>query len=333
MKTKYIIVKGAAGLGNRLITLTTAITYAKKTNRRLIVDWSEGQFYKKGENAFFQCFDLKGVDYSAGISDIDAIEHLSVYPGEWKKLLYASNFKFRYVPNWRFFNKVIQKLNLKGDIAKVGGFWKVREATTSQPISLKEKISGIFSPDSFPHSSYFKYSRPEDVVVYLDFQPAKFKTEDFINHIALQPHVKSIIDEYAAKLNLSTNAVGIHVRYTDKMPTKSISTIIDKVKRLGLKDPQIFLATDNAEVYDALKKDFPKLFSFSENVPKPPSATKGIHHHFNDDTSYEMFKQSVVDMWLLSKCQYLFWQGNSSFSLISKYLHNDKRKVFDWMAD
>jgi len=41
---KYLVLKGCAGLGNRLITLLKAIQYCKKTGRRLYVDWADGMF-------------------------------------------------------------------------------------------------------------------------------------------------------------------------------------------------------------------------------------------------------------------------------------------------
>ena len=44
---KYLVLKGIAGLGNRLCTLANAIGYAQKTGRILLVD--EGDNVKKGQ--------------------------------------------------------------------------------------------------------------------------------------------------------------------------------------------------------------------------------------------------------------------------------------------
>lgn len=58
-KTKYLVLKGCAGLGNRFITLMKAINYAKVSGRTLYVDWSDGMFGALGKNAFSEYFDIK----------------------------------------------------------------------------------------------------------------------------------------------------------------------------------------------------------------------------------------------------------------------------------
>ena len=55
---KYLIVKGCAGLGNRLFTIAEAVFYAKQTNRELYVDWSDGQFGELDQNVFYNYFNL-----------------------------------------------------------------------------------------------------------------------------------------------------------------------------------------------------------------------------------------------------------------------------------
>ena len=42
MPQKYLILKGCAGLGNRIFSILNAISYSKKTGRKLIIDWSDG---------------------------------------------------------------------------------------------------------------------------------------------------------------------------------------------------------------------------------------------------------------------------------------------------
>ena len=52
----------------------------------------------------------------------------------------------------------------------------------------------------------------------------------------------------------------------------------------------------------------------------------------NLDEAYKskMIKSSIMDMWLLSRCKTLFYQGNSSFSRISHLLHSNKNACHDW---
>ena len=57
-ENKYLLVKGLAGLGNRMLAALTGILYARMSSRRLIVDWRDPTFSKDGSNAFpvlFKC--------------------------------------------------------------------------------------------------------------------------------------------------------------------------------------------------------------------------------------------------------------------------------------
>lgn len=332
MKQKYLIVKGAAGLGNRLITLITAITYAKQTKRKLIVDWTDGQFAKKGENAFYKCFELMNIAHFEKVSAINEIEKLTIYPLAWKEFIHDHRQNFRYLFVFPSVAKLFQSLGIRGAIGKIAGFWEIRKAT-SRKYSLLKKIGATLSSKTFPHGSSFSYSRSEDIVVYVDFQPFNFMVEDFFEHVRLKPEIAEKIDHLQRKHAMRKNSVGIHVRCTDKKPTRSIATLVNKVKKLNLVDPVIFLATDNAQIIESLRGYFPKLITLNEDIPLPPAPGKGIHHHFTDTLTYDLYESGILDMWLLSKCEYLLYQGNSSFSLFSKYLHSDKSKVVDWMAD
>ena len=48
---KYLIVKGLAGLGNRMLSALTGILYARLSGRRLIIDWRDPTYSSDGSNA------------------------------------------------------------------------------------------------------------------------------------------------------------------------------------------------------------------------------------------------------------------------------------------
>ena len=56
MTQKYLLVKGCAGLGNRIFQLSL-LNYCIKNNRRLVIDWSDG-ILKKGEDVFKDFFHI-----------------------------------------------------------------------------------------------------------------------------------------------------------------------------------------------------------------------------------------------------------------------------------
>lgn len=85
-KTKYLVLKGCAGLGNRFITLMKAINYAKMSGRTLYVDWSDGMFGALGKNAFSEYFDIKGIK-CCDIEEVMNAYHAgaSCYPSKIRK--------------------------------------------------------------------------------------------------------------------------------------------------------------------------------------------------------------------------------------------------------
>ena len=58
----------------------------------------------------------------------------------------------------------------------------------------------------------------------------------------------------------------------------------------------------------------------------------GIHHWSQKNNKPEMaeviFKESLLDIWLLSRCEFLLYMDNSTFSTIAVTLHN--KKVVSW---
>lgn len=70
---RFCLVKGIAGVGNRLMTLTAAVQYAEKTGRQVLVDWNDGYYAPKGTNAFplfFQSDTVQPVEKAEGLSDL-----------------------------------------------------------------------------------------------------------------------------------------------------------------------------------------------------------------------------------------------------------------------
>lgn len=56
MSDRYLLVKGRAGLGNRMLCALTGILYARLAGRRLLVDWSDPIYAEGGLNVFHRYF-------------------------------------------------------------------------------------------------------------------------------------------------------------------------------------------------------------------------------------------------------------------------------------
>jgi hypothetical protein len=67
----------------------------------------------------------------------------------------------------------------------------------------------------------------------------------------------------------------------------------------------------------------------------PSGNIPGGLHHFAKDCGDEavmvrMAEESVIDMFMLSRMEYLFYQKGSTFSEISRIYHADEGKCYDW---
>src|SRR5215471_1443451 len=82
---KYLIVKGIAGMGNRMLAAMTGILFARLMHRRLIIDWGDFTYSNDGTNAFPLLFACTDTDPSSSIPNTD-----SIAPQVWRSRLNKS---------------------------------------------------------------------------------------------------------------------------------------------------------------------------------------------------------------------------------------------------
>lgn len=333
MKNKYLIVKGCAGLGNRLVTVIAAIKYAKRNNRILIIDWEDGQFDKFGENAFSKTFHLKNVDYLESYKDIigfDSLSHSSnLFKAEPQKGVYELYFQ----ESSKLFLKLPEGLFPKGNLSKLRFCWK--------PISKKQKkssdndlkaIANVFDPNCLVYGDWLKNNNSDDILYYVDFLP-NISFKDLKDYIEPKLFIHKKVDEFAHSYQFDTDVTGVHVRNTDKKPSASLDKLIDKLKS-DVRTKRIYLSTDSEDVENLFKKQFKDLILFPKY--KPNLKNEGLHqwalYNNAEELKYRIYEDSLLEMMLLSKAKYLFYQGNSTFSKISKVYHKHQNNCYDWQS-
>jgi hypothetical protein len=311
---KYLIVKACAGLGNRLVTIFSAIKYCEKNNRRLIVDWSDGQLDEKGADAFKKCFELINIDH-LDIENIENIENLTHSSNLFKKDQKAGIYDLYFDKSSSFWLKFPQRLFLFSWQKKIRRRW--------QPIT-----KGGFR-NSLNYGSDLKDSLPWQVLYYSDFLPSLDYTP-LPAYVRLKPFMNEKISQFVKQTNLA-QSVGVHIRFTDKQPTADVKKIIDHIKVKHKNS--IYLSTDSREIEALFLKDISNLILFPKK--KPELKGEGLHqwalYNHKEDLKYTLYEESVIEMFLLSKCQYLYYQGNSTFSNISKVYHTNKNNCYDWL--
>jgi len=285
---KYVVVKSnrGAGLGDNLLVVFTGIIIAHLYDRKLIVDWSDGSFADIGVNAF-SCFFNLLQSISADISlenlnDLDSVE-----PSAWRGNLHLHSFELYLQQGWDSYDRqrtaeVLSCNPLYFDspttVLVVTDFSRLPDGVNL--VQMRNLISSYLSP------SYLLAQR----------------VDDFVNH------------------NLSTPSIGVHVRKSSesgalekyRQPSQYFQILSQLLTTIS--SPLIFLASDNSDVINDWLDLFPNLVIRPKLMPNP-----GLPLHFSDYglTRFDSSLDSLLDMFILSRCSHIVYPDNSAFSISS----------------
>jgi hypothetical protein len=316
---KFLIVKGCAGLGNRLYTISNAINYAKLTNRTLLIEWNDGQFSKKGTNAFYDFFNLLEIKNIQSITEIPNLDNKSVFPKVWKNLLKTNLYDNFESASISLFSKLPARLNkyIK-PLSMRSGYYRHKEN------SNKNDFQNLISKKNFIAGGNYSKDYNEDIVVFVDFSP-KYYEAIIRNNINLVDSFQNKITTFSLKHTLNKNGIGVHIRYTDKKPDASFDILYSQIDKLNTSDKKLFLSTDNLEIQEMMMIKYPNIIIYPKFLPK--EQLEGLHqwalYNNKEDEKLRLFEESIIDMWLLSECSHLIYQANSSFSQTSRILKNN----------
>ena len=290
---KFLLVKGRAGLGDRIQCLLTGILYARLTGRRLLVDWSDSSYSNDKSNAFhryFQCSLCSPAD--------EIPSTVSVSPSIWLGHLHESSWDMgeRYGINknpdevWRRLSIDLTKLDYREDVL-------VMQTYNEKIDLLRSHFEGRFKELS--------RASTKDIL-------SKLLREDLI----LNPLIKERVDRFKNN-NFIGETVGVHVRYADHRV--SLLAILDKLNILLRREPglQVFLATDNIQIKKMFEENYPGVITTSHWYPKPGSR---LHNNQDCPDPLEGGIEALVDLYLLAECTYLIIDTSSSFSYVARLL-------------
>jgi len=296
-RERILLVKGAAGLGNRMQCVATALVYARLTSRRMIIDWRDPMYSDDGRNVFGRYFARPDSGSLADLKD----SSLSVAPGIWSGNLDEPVMEFmRRIgtaspldpATWRPYTIDPRRLDYREAVAV---FWS--------PFDLIDDIRKHFSGELAP----WRRKTRRDILRGI------FR-EEFIPVASVTERVESF---RAAEFR--TPVIGIHVRFTDRRCR--LPAIVRRLSKLLKRHPgaTIFLATDNLEV----ERRFQSEFANVKAIPKWFSPVGGtIHRSRLAVGRTENGIAALTDLYLLSECDYLIIDEHSSFGLVAAWLSN-----------
>src|SRR3990167_2960116 len=292
-KNKYLVVKGKAGLGNRIQSVLTGILYSKLSGRKLYIDWSDPTYTNDGTNSFHRFFKCPLVSPNDQFPETD-----SVSPDIWNGCLHKSVREMESLlgnitdpeESRRRLSIVPVKLDYSEDLLIM---WTHMERVDD----LRGYFNGKYKQ--------IAYSSAEQILKGL-------LKEDLI----LRSEIRERVDQFRRECFIS-NTLGLHVRYSDRKV--ELSSIFGKLESVLKRIPscQIFLATDNEQIKEDLEKSYPNVITAPHWYPAPGAH---IHQNSNCPDRIENGIEALVDLYLLAECDYLIIDSRSSFSYVTKLL-------------
>ena len=294
---KFLVVKGKAGMGNRFLSLLDSILYAQLTNRKIVVDWSDEVYSNNRSNVFPDFFNLHHVTQASEIPSTQ-----SVYPSFWKNSLdksvnevllsYESPDDLRYnSPKiWSKYTTNMSRIDYSEDVL-------IRWSYVTETYKLRRHLLGDFA--------YLQRLSNETILKKI-----------IRENLSLQPNIETIIKKTVDN-SFEDIVIGVHVRYTDRKTSKNLYLkFVDKILE---KHPKslIFLATDNPAVEDFFREKYTNILVTDKWYPASGSS---LHQNPECPDRFENGVQALIDIYLLSKCNYLIYNKTSTFGVVAKLI-------------
>lgn len=291
----YVLVKGKAGLGNRMLSAITGILYAMLSRRNLVIDWSDSTYSDDGQNVFPKLFKVPNSKSQLPIS-----AYQSVRPWLWKARLNQQAAEViqeidpaahRSLRAYRRFSFDLSKLEYDEQTLVMFSY-------TQLIPKLRRHFHGQFS--------WLANMSDEDIMRWL-LREVLVLNED------LMAKVESQWTNFAGDEIM----IGVHVRFTDlKTTLGSTYNAVDELIH-SVPNYKLLLATDNIGVQNAMIQRYKNVVTNEKWFPDE-GATMHLSEHCPDRLQNAI--DALIDMYTLAKCQYLIFASSSTFSYISSLI-------------
>jgi hypothetical protein len=287
-----VVVKGKAGLGNRMLAAVTGLLYAPIAGRRLVVDWSDFTYSNDGTNAFPDLFAAPSVSEKALLAGAE----VSIRPSVWNGRLHqsANDLIDEFAPAdhkinnaWKKYSFDLTRMDHPEDVLV---FWSF----THQIPLLRRHFTGQWA----------HLARMSDDQIL-----SKVFREDLRPSTAIMKKVHAFKREH-----FDGEVIGVHVRYMDRKT--SIRDFLKHLDRKVARRPgaMIFLATDNKEAEATIRGRYRRVVTTPKWFPE-----SGVSMHQNHECPDRLNNavEALLDMYLLAECDHLIFPGSSTFSWIA----------------
>lgn len=292
--TRYLVVKGDQGLGNRILSVLSAILLARITGRQLVVDWRD-PFYSDGQRDAFPA--LFALDPSLPSASLDALPgDDSVRPAVWRGRLHESAATMR--------DRVL------GARAKSPRGW-IPLCVDLDRVDHTERVVVFLC--------YYEQIDPLRRYLTGDLAPLRaLSTAEILrrlwsDHLPPSPEIAARVDA-VRRAHVDRPTLGVHVRATDRQTRAA--AIETAAARFVAADPRlrIFLASDNVDVLRRFRGRFGDVVATAKWYPPPGER---MHGHHDQPDPVRAAADALVDLHLLATCDRLIVDSRSSFGRLA----------------
>jgi hypothetical protein len=292
---KVLLVKGKAGMGNRLLAVLGAILYARLTGRGLHVDWSDRAYSNDRSNSFPRLFARPTL-----VGGEPIFRSTSVAPEAWAAHLRLSvdELLARHGADDADHSADVRaRFSIDQARADYTEDVLVRWAWTDEVFRLRPHLRGAFA----------SLAACTDEALL-----RKIVRED----VGLSEPIRQRVHEVQTR-EFSDVTIGMHIRHSDRRNKyQQYPAIIERIRRQYPR-ATLFLATDNASVEADLCRRYGRIV-VTKKWYAPPGTP--LHRGGVCPDKLELGIEALTDLWLLGRCDYLVYNSTSSFGLFASLL-------------
>jgi hypothetical protein len=277
---------------------SVTLLVANATKRRWYVDWTDGIYANKPENAYTLMFHNEFRELPPREQDF-----ISTVPARWSGSLDCSPTQLmsQYFPKDHSNPLVYRRMSAPLTAQAVENQLEVFWSYTSKFGRIK-----AFLP-------YGRRDRDTEIGKTLKryFQPCN--------------DIKEQVEALTSRAE--RNILGVHIRYTDlKVPIQKVLSLVKTCMASG-NFTTLFLATDSEYAERLFKQKFGKVLVSDKQLSKE---NRQLHTLTVSDRKLDNSFAALVDMMMLARCDALVYCSRSTFSETSRLLGEfDKSQLFD----
>ncbi|PRY23552.1 hypothetical protein CLV78_10442 [Aliiruegeria haliotis] len=281
---RYLVIKGKAGLGNRMLAAVTGLVYADLSGRIPVVDWRDGAYADYGTNAYPLLFDTPA---TVDPARFDA--ETQVTPSVWSGRMgeYANDIVGDRHEGARVYRASCVDLRHLDHPEPVAVYWSY--------VSKLPRLRGHMMRDP-----RFRGRSAKEIL------------RDYLQrYFPPNQTVRSAVDQVVD--GMPSPRIGVHLRFTDmRGPLEKTVAALERL-RAKMPDAPVFLATDSREAQDLLTHRFDRVTVIEKHL-----SDDGCRLHqpggWNQVNLQAEAENAMVDLWTLAACDRLICSSNSTFS-------------------